>query len=122
MMSYLYMSIYFCMVEWQKCIAVIERKVLVVIIVSLFANASDYSNKTCIYMSMCLYLTKYISLVGVVFALPKSNTISTFLSITAIHFCHSTIRKYTDIYKYDVTTQIVCTVLKAKLIYTCSCF
>ena len=40
--------------EWQKCIAVIERNVL---IVSLFANASDYFNKTCIYRSMCLYLT-----------------------------------------------------------------
>ena len=34
--------------------------------VSLFANASDYSNKTCVYRSMCLYLTKYASLVGVV--------------------------------------------------------
>ena len=34
-------------VEEQKCIAVIERRVL---IVSLYANTSDYSNKTCIYM------------------------------------------------------------------------
>ena len=42
---------------------VIERKVL---IVSLFANASDYSNKTCIYRYMCWYLTKSVSLVGVV--------------------------------------------------------
>ena len=42
---------------------VIERKV---VIVPLFANASDYSNKTCIYRCMCLYLTKYASLVGVV--------------------------------------------------------
>ena len=31
----------------QKCIAVIERKVLIVL---LFANASDYSNKTCIFV------------------------------------------------------------------------
>ena len=30
----------------QKCIAVIERKV---VIVSLFANANDHSNKTCIF-------------------------------------------------------------------------
>ena len=35
-------------------------------IVLLFADASDYSNKTCIYRSMCLYLIKYASLVGVI--------------------------------------------------------
>ena len=35
----------------QKYIAVIEKKVL---IVSLFANTSDCSNKTCIYRTMCL--------------------------------------------------------------------
>ena len=32
--------------EWQNCIAVIERKVLIVL---LFCSASDYSNKTCIF-------------------------------------------------------------------------
>ena len=47
----------------QKSTAVIERKVL---IVSLFTNASDYSNKACIYRYMCLCLTKCASLVGVV--------------------------------------------------------
>ena len=41
----------------QKCIAVIERKALNV---SLFTNASDYSNKTCIERSMCLYLTNIV--------------------------------------------------------------
>ena len=41
-------------VEGQKCIAVIERKA---INVSLFTNASDYSNKACMERSMCLYLT-----------------------------------------------------------------
>ena len=38
----------------QKCIVVIERKALNV---SLFTNTSDYSNKTCMERSMCLYLT-----------------------------------------------------------------
>ena len=33
----------------QKCIAVIERKVLIIL---LFTNTSDYSNKTCIYMQI----------------------------------------------------------------------
>ena len=41
----------------QKCIAVIERKALNV---SLFTNASDYSNKTCMERSMCLYLTNIV--------------------------------------------------------------
>ena len=41
----------------QKCIAVIERKALNV---SLFTNASDYSNKTCMERSMCLYLTNMV--------------------------------------------------------------
>ena len=44
-------------IEGQKCIAVIEGKI---------ANASDYSSKTCIYRYMCVFLTKYASLVGVV--------------------------------------------------------
>ena len=41
----------------QKSIAVIERKALNV---SLFTNASDYSNKTCMERSMCLYLTNIV--------------------------------------------------------------
>ena len=50
----------------QKCIAVIERKVLIVL---LFANTSDYLNKTCMYMYRYNYVLvsyKYASLVGVV--------------------------------------------------------
>ena len=48
----------------QKCIAVIERKVLIVL---LFANTSDYSNKTCMYRyNSVLVSYKYASLVGVV--------------------------------------------------------
>ena len=46
-------------VEGQKCIAVIERKALNV---SLFTNASDYSNKTCMERSMCFYLTNIVVL------------------------------------------------------------
>ena len=41
----------------QKCIVVIERKALNI---SLFTNVSDYSNKTCMEMSMCLYLTNIV--------------------------------------------------------------
>ena len=37
----------------------------------LFTNASDYSNKTCIYRSMYLYLTKYASFVGIVTCVDK---------------------------------------------------
>ena len=48
-----------CHVGGQKCIAVIERKALNV---SLFTNASDYSNKTCMERSMCLYLTNIVVL------------------------------------------------------------
>ena len=43
----------------HKCIAVIERKTLNV---SLFTNTSDYSNKTCMERSMCLYLTSIVVL------------------------------------------------------------
>ena len=43
----------------HKCIAVIERKTLNV---SLFTNASDYSNKTCMARSMYLYLTNSVVL------------------------------------------------------------
>ena len=49
--------------ECQNCIAVIERKVL---IISLFANASDYSNKTCILCKIQAHRPVYASLVGVV--------------------------------------------------------
>ena len=45
-------------------VAVIWRSL--VLIVSLFTNASDYSNKTYIFRYMYLYLTKYASLAGVV--------------------------------------------------------
>ena len=41
----------------QKCIAVIERKALNI---SLFTNTSDYSNKTCMERSMCLYLINIV--------------------------------------------------------------
>ena len=41
----------------QKCIAVIERKALNI---SLFTNASDYSNKTCTERSMYWYLTNMV--------------------------------------------------------------
>ena len=44
----------------QKCIAVIERNIL------LFTNASDYSHKTCMERPMCLYLTNYGSFAEVV--------------------------------------------------------
>ena len=56
-------SVYFRIVIAMHLGGQIERKVA---IVSLFANASDYSNRTCIYRYMCLHLTKYPSLVGVV--------------------------------------------------------
>ena len=48
-----------CDAGGQKCIAVIERKALNL---SLFTNASDYSNKTCTERSMCLYLTNMVVL------------------------------------------------------------
>ena len=41
--------------------AVIERTALNV---SLFTNASDYSNKTCMDRCMCLYLTNMVDLVS----------------------------------------------------------
>ena len=86
--SHSYTSVYFriaaALLRGRKCIAVIERKVL---IVSLFANASDYSNNTCIHWYMCLYLTKYASLVGVVTCVREERyDNSTFLSITAIPY------------------------------------
>ena len=74
---------------------ILERKV------SLFASpttASDYSNKTCIYRYMCLYLTKYASLVGVVTCVGEERY---FLSI----IFDPTIRKYTDVYECAVTVQ-----------------
>ena len=37
-----------------------------VLIVSLFANASDYSNKTCIFCKIQAHIPVYTSLVGVV--------------------------------------------------------
>ena len=43
----------------SECVAVIQRKALNV---SLFTNASDYSNKTCMERSMCLYLTNMVVL------------------------------------------------------------
>ena len=70
----------------QECIAVIERKVL---IVSLFANASDYSNKTCIYKYYVLASYKKCKSCWSSH-LRSSDMISTFLSITAIHFCPPT--------------------------------
>ena len=98
--------------EWQKCIAVIERKVL---IVSFFGIASDYSNKTCIYRSMCLYLTKYTSLVGVVTYIREKrydyhlslNHCNTFLPLKMA----ATIQKYMDVYDCDVTMQKVLCIL-----------
>ena len=47
MMSHLDTSVYVHLVEGQKCIAVIERKEL---IISLFTNASDYSSETAIFV------------------------------------------------------------------------
>ena len=49
-----------CHVGGQNGIAVIERKALNV---SLFTNASDYSNKTCMERSMCLYLGSFAGVV-----------------------------------------------------------
>ena len=46
-----------CHAGGHKCIVVIERKTLNVL---LFTNASDYSNKTCMKRSMCLYLTNIV--------------------------------------------------------------
>ena len=46
--------------EGQKCIAVIERNVVIVL---LFANASDYSDKTCIFCKIQAHITVYASLV-----------------------------------------------------------
>ena len=46
----------------QKCIVMIERKALNV---TLFTNASDYSNKTCMDRFACLYLTNNGGFVGV---------------------------------------------------------
>ena len=43
----------------SECVAVIQRKALNV---SLFTNPSDYSNKTCMERSMCLYLTNMVVL------------------------------------------------------------
>ena len=66
----------------QKCMAVIERKAL---IVSLFTNASDYSNKTCMERSMCWHLTNVVVPLEWSLALVSNNTFSAFHSITAIH-------------------------------------
>ena len=63
--------------------AVIERKVL---IVSSFANARDYSNKTCTYRSMCMSLQNMQVLLEWSLVLAKNDTMSSFLSITAILF------------------------------------
>ena len=46
-----------CHVGGQKCIGVIERKALNV---SLFTNASNYSNETYMDRCMCLYLTNMV--------------------------------------------------------------
>ena len=45
-----------CHFGGQKCIVMIERKKL---IISLFANASDYSNKACIYRYTRYVLVSY---------------------------------------------------------------
>ena len=85
----------------QKCIAVIERKVLNV---SLFTNASDYSNRTCMERSMCLYLTSIVVSLEYSLVLVSNDTIFAFLSITTIHFWPPTwrwsnglIRKYPNV-------------------------
>ena len=50
--------------------AVIVRKVL---IISLFVNASDYSNKTCIFCKTQTHIPVYASLVGVVTCVGKER-------------------------------------------------
>ena len=71
----------------QECIAVIEKKALNrALNVSLFTNASDYSNKTCMERSMRLYLTNIVVSLELSLALVSNDTINAFLSITVIHF------------------------------------
>ena len=52
--------------------------------VSLFTNASDYSNKTCMERSMCLYLTNIVVSLEQSLALVSNDTITAFLSITVM--------------------------------------
>ena len=60
-------TVIFEVFNWgQKCIAVFERTWRKVLIVSLFATASDYSNKTCIFCKMQAHIPVHARLVGVV--------------------------------------------------------
>ena len=88
----------------MHCSRVIERKVL---IVSLFANASDYSNNTCIFCKIQAHTPVYASPVGVVTCVREEQydfylSPNTFLPST----CMATTINYGSIrtYEYDVTT------------------
>ena len=72
-----------CSVGGQKCIAVIERKTL---IVSLFTNASDYSSETTIFVRYKHIDLSVQVLLEYSLVLMNNDTFSAFLSITAIHF------------------------------------
>ena len=54
----------------QKCIAVIESKLLIVV---LLANLSDYSNKTCIFCKTKAHIPVYVSFVRVVTCVGKGQ-------------------------------------------------
>ena len=71
----------------QKCITVIERKALNV---SLFTNASDYSNKTCMERSMCLYLTNIVVslIIGVEMWLPRVASLIKLEALYTLKMCY----------------------------------
>ena len=94
--------------SWVQCPKKPARLISMVSSVELYSHyclnhsklvSSDYSNKTYVYRYMCLYLTKYTSLVGVVACVRKEwyvslNHRNKFLTSKMA----ATIRKYTDVY------------------------
>ena len=75
--------------------AVIERKV---VIVSLFANASDYSNKICIFCKIQVHVPVYESLVGVVTCVREERyTFSQSLQYISAPQHDDRILKYTNV-------------------------
>ena len=76
----------------SEMFAVIERKVL---FVSLFANASDYSNKTRIFCKIQAHIPVYASIVGVAICVREELAIRD-LPNGGHH---------TEVYERDVTVQ-----------------
>ena len=92
----------------QKCIVVIERKALNV---SLLTNASDYSNKTCMDRSACLYLTNDGGFAGIFTCVGEQrydyhlslNHRNTFLTPNEV----AAKQTYMEVSKCDVTLQMI---------------